>query len=155
MEETQKRVLTIVLLVALVLVVVIGFGRVEYHNELEQSAQEHALIGYVDDSLHEGNIKLRAQDYPQWCRDVGTVQPQVVRFPEGEDGYIGLYANVVYFENRMEKRAWFSGKLLERNSEYYYKVYGPVSAEPVMEWEEPVSDGNRLVAEDYDYMGFK
>ena len=155
MDETQKRVLTILLLVVIVLAVVIGFGRVEYHNELERDAREHALIGYVDDSLHEGVVKLRAQDYPQWCRDVATVKPQVLRFAEGEAGYIGLYANVVYFENRMETRAWFSGKLLERKSEYYYKVYGVVTAEPVMQREEPVPDGNRLVAEDYDYMAFK
>ena len=155
MQEEKKRVLLLVAAVAMVLVIVVGLGRVEFHNELERDRKEHAFLGYLDETVYRGTVLVEAGQYPAWYQKLEAAHPQTVTFAEQTAGRIGLFADVIYCENRCELRTWFSGRLLKRDAEYYWKLESPVSLEPVYEPLKAAIDTAQLKAADYDYMAFQ
>ena len=136
-------------------VVLMGLGRVELHNEIECVVYDDAFIGYVDDTLYSGNVTVTAEQMPEWCRSLGIAGEQEVEFADGISGNIGIFADVIYYENRYELRTWFSGKTLEKDSEYYYRIDGPIKLEAVYQPLECQIDVNNIRGAEYDYTAFK
>ena len=151
----HERLLFLTGLLLMILTVVIGLGRVEFHNELERDVYSDAFLGYVDDAVYSGTVTIRSEQMPEWCQNLGITGEETVEFAEGMRGQIGIFADAVYFENRYERRTWFSGKLLEHASEYYYRLDGPIRLEPVYTPLECEIDVHTIKGADYDYMSFK
>ena len=127
---------------------VLVFGRVEFHNELERSMHKNVFLGYMEVS-GDG----RTQQWPDWTEDFS--KEPVNPFLEETDESIGIFADLVYYENRYERRVWFTGKLLERKSEYYYRVENALYLKPVSERQEIFSFTAPLRGNTYDYKSFR
>ncbi|MBR5319428.1 MAG: hypothetical protein IKU46_07550 [Peptococcaceae bacterium] len=151
----HERLLCLLGLLALLLIAVIGLGRIEFHNELERDVYPDAFLGCVDDAVYSGTVIIQAEQMPEWCQNLGISGEETVVFADGRSGQIGLFADVVYFENRYERRTWFSGKLLEQASEYYCRLDGPIRLEPVYTPLECEINVDTIKGADYDYMSFK
>ena len=136
-------------------VVLLGLGRVELHNEIECDVYDDAFLGYVDDSLYSGDVIVTAEQMPGWCRNLDIAGEQKIEFADGISGNIGIFADVIYYENRYELRTWFSGKTLEKDSEYYYRIDGPIKLEAVYQPLECQIDVNDIRGAEYDYTAFK
>ena len=150
----HERLLFLAGLLMMILTAVIGLGRVEFHNELERDVYSNAFLGYVDETVYSGTVTVGMEQMPEWCQSLGISGEETVVFAEGRSGKIGIFADVVYFENRYERRTWFSGKLLEQASEYYCRLDGPIRLEPVSVPLECEIDVNTIKEADYDYMSF-
>jgi hypothetical protein len=135
--------------------ILLGLGRVELHNEIECDVYDDAFLGYVDDSLYSGDVIVTAEQMPEWCRNLGIAGEQEIEFADGISGNIGIFADVIYYENRYELRTWFSGKTLEKDSEYYYRIDGPIKLEAVYQPLECQIDVNNIRGTEYDYTAFK
>lgn len=148
----HERNIFVGLLLLLVIGAIIGLGRVEFYNEVEQDVKADVFLGYVDETRHYGNVCVKAVQLPSWCQTLKFAENQMIEL--GEDGgYIGIFADVYYLENRYELRTWFSGRLLKRTSEYYYRLKDEIHLRPVYSHNllEPEIDLNQLKTGDYDY----
>lgn len=156
-DNTKKYTKYIVIAVLAILAIVLGLGRIEFHNELERDVIPGALIGYMDDERYFGTLTVSSADWPQWTEAFDRPDETTVTFEyDVLGGRIGIFADLVYYENRYELRTWFSGKLLEHASEYYYKPEGALYLQPVYELNrEPDIPLEQLVPQQYDYMAFK
>ena len=155
-NNTKKYLLYFGVAALIVIGIVVLFGRMEFHNELEREQLPHTLIGYLDDAYYVGDVTVLHEDWPDWTKTFdGYIETTLQFTDEQPGGRIGIFADLIYFENRYEKRSWFSGKLIERASEYYYKPDGPLYLEEVYEpyGDMQVFDG-RLVPQNYDFYAF-
>ncbi len=152
----KKTFLYIGLIVLGVFLLVVLFGRLSFHNELEQDLLPHTLIGYIDDVRYFGDVTVSAEDWPEWTMEYDKLDETSVHFEyDVLGGRIGIFANLVYYENRYELRSWFSGKLLERASEYYYKPEGTLYLAPVYEPDRaPEISLDEMVPQGYDFTAF-
>ena len=153
--KTNERIVCLIALLFLAGGVVIGLSRVELHNELEREVYIEEFLGYVDDEKHSGTVTVTAEDMPQWCRNIGITGEETVEFADGISGQIGIFADVIYFENRYELRTWFSGRTLEGASEFYYRLNSPIQLEPVYQPLDCRIDINNIRGAEYDYTAFK
>lgn len=135
--------------------ILLGLGRVELHNEIECDVYDDAFLGYVDNTLYSGNVTVTAEQMPVWCRNLGITGEQEVEFADGISGNIGIFADVIYYENRYELRTWFSGKTLEKDSEYYYRLNSQIQLKPVYQALDCQIDVNNIRGTEYDYTAFK
>ena len=155
-DNTKKYLLYFGLAVLIIIGLVVLLGRMEFHNELEREQLPHTLIGYLDDAYYVGDVTVLHEDWPDWTKTFdGYIETTLQFTSDGQGGRIGIFADLIYFENRYENRSWFSGKLIERASEYYYKPDGPLYLEEVYEpyGDMQVFDG-RLVPQNYDFYAF-
>ncbi|MBQ3206359.1 MAG: hypothetical protein IJB37_07395, partial [Peptococcaceae bacterium] len=134
-NESTKKYLLYIGLAALILFLIVAFlGRLEFHNELEQEVLPHTLVGYVNDVQYSGDVVVTSDEWPEWTMEYDKPEEVLVHFTEdASGGRIGIFADLIYYENRYERRTWFSGRLLERASEYYYKPEGALYLEAVYE----------------------
>ncbi len=143
-------------IMVLIVVSVVFLGRIEFHNELEQEVISHVLIGYIDEEWHYGTVTVQAKDWPQWAQAYECTAEQSVTFEyDIYGGRIGIFADVMYYENRYERRTWFSGRVVERASEYYYKPTGALYLDTVYELHrEPELSLEQLKPQQYDFSAF-
>ena len=151
----QKNGRYLLLLALAVVLVVVLLGRIEFHNELERDVQDHVLLGYLDEQQYSGTVTVQAEQWPAWTAVFEHDETTTVTFASDSNGRIGIFADVVYFENRYEWRTWFSGRLLKQASEYYYRADGPLVLQPVYDEREPEIDRTELRGLDYDYQSFR
>lgn len=154
LKANERRVYAAAFLL-LAAVVLLGLGRVELHNEIECDVYDDAFLGYVDDTLYSGTVMITAEQMPEWCRNLGIAGEHEVEIADGISGHIGIFADVIYYENRYELRTWFSGKTLEKDSEYYYRINSQIQLEPVYHPLESQIDVNNIRGSEYDYTAFK
>ena len=134
LNNTKKYRRYIVGIVLAIAAVVLLLGRVEFHNELERAVLPHSFLGYLDEAQYTGSINITDTQWPKWAEDYEKPAQQTVDFKEHvEGGRIGIFADLVYYENRYELRTWFSGRLLECDSIYYYRPEGALYLEAVYE----------------------
>lgn len=140
-----------------VLLIVAAFGRVELHSELERQILPHTLIGYVDDVRYFETVRIQASEWPDWAAAFEV--PDVVSVDFESDcfgGRIGIFADLVYYENRYEKRSWLTGHLFTQASEYYYKPEGVLYLEKVSAYNQvPEVPLDEIVPQGYDFMAFR
>lgn len=153
--RANERLVYLIGFLILTAAVLFGLGRVELHNELEQEILEDEFLGYVDSETYRGTVTIKAEQMPQWCKNLSISGEQTVEFADGISGNIGIFADVIYYENRYELRTWFSGKTLEKDSEYYYRLNSSIQLEPVYEPMESRIDVNNIRGAEYDYTAFK
>lgn len=156
-NESTKKYLLYIGLAALILFLIVAFlGRLEFHNELEQDVLPHTLVGYVDDVQYTGDVAVTSDEWPEWTREYDKPEEVLVHFTEdASGGRIGIFADLIYYENRYERRTWFSGRLLEQASEYYYKPEGALYLEAVYEpGKVPEMSITDMVPQNYDFMAF-
>ena len=155
-DNTKKYLLYFGVAALIVIGIVVLFGRMEFHNELEREQLPHTLIGYLDDAYYVGDITILHEDWPDWAQAFdGYIETTLHFTGDAPGGRIGIFADLIYFENRYENRSWFSGKLIERASEYYYKPDGPLYLDQVYEknGDTDVFAG-RIVPQNYDFYAF-
>ena len=155
-DNTKKYLLYFGLAALIIIGLVVLLGRMEFHNELEREQLPHTLIGYLDDAYYVGDVTVLHEDWPDWTKTFdGYIETTLHFTDDAQGGRIGIFADLIYFENRYEKRSWFSGKLIEQASEYYYKPDGPIYLDEVYEQydETKVFDG-RVVPQNYDFNVF-
>ena len=155
-NNTKKYICYLGAMVLLVCTVVVLFGRMEFHTELERDKLPHTLIGYLDDTYYVGDVTVLHENWPDWSKSFDGYVETTLHFNDDQPGgRIGIFADLVYFENRYEKRSWFSGKLIEKASEYYYKPDGPLYLDEVYEQYDDIQvfDG-RVVPQNYDFYAF-
>ncbi|MBR4945077.1 MAG: hypothetical protein IKZ26_06695 [Peptococcaceae bacterium] len=145
----------LIFLLALVSIAIIGFGRVEFHNEIEREVYVDEFLGYADEEFHSGTIIVKAEDMPEWCRKLGVSGEETVEFADGISGQVGIFADVIYYENHYEVRTWFSGKTLDEASEFYYRINSPIQLRPVYQPMECIIDVENIRGGEYDYTAFK
>lgn len=155
MSLKAERRCAIAAIVSCFLLVIIVLGEVEFHNELERDIHENTFLGYIDDDIYTGKILFDEDDFPVWIREVSPVEQQTVCIKEGSSSRVGMYADVVYYENRMEERKWFSGKLKNREQEHYYKIEGKIYLKPADGHEKTTIKFSELKPSDYDYTTFR
>lgn len=156
-DYTKQYLLYIGGVILAIFAVVVLFGRIELHNELERERLPHTLVGYMERSEDGASADSTLWKWPAWTEgfQCEPVEPDLLRaLPD--DGHIGIFADLVYYENRYERRSWFSGRLIKRASEYYYRPEGAIYAEVVYgERIAPEILPEELAAEDYNIYGFK
>ena len=156
-NESTKKYLLYIGLAALILFLIVAFlGRLEFHNELEQEVLPHTLVGYVNDVQYSGDIVVTSDEWPEWAMKYDKPEETMVQFTgDASGGRIGIFADLIYYENRYERRTWFSGRLLEQASEYYYKPEGALYLEAVYEpGKVPEMSITDMVPQNYDFMAF-
>ncbi len=155
-DNTKKYLLYLIAAVLLACVIVVVFGRMEFHNELEREILPHTLIGYMDDKVYDDTAVITKNDWPLWTEAFDRQWEDTLAIDTQQSGArIGIYANLVYYENRYEKRTWFSGKLVERASEYYYKPEGNLYLEAVYTpYPELEINLEQIVPQRYDFYAF-
>ncbi|MBO4948618.1 MAG: hypothetical protein J6C02_05325 [Peptococcaceae bacterium] len=156
-NESTKKYLLYIGLAALIMFLIAAFlGRLEFHNELEQEVLPHTLLGYVDDVQYTGDVVVTSDEWPEWAMEYDKPEEAMIHFTgEASGGHIGIFADLIYYENRYERRTWFSGRLLERASEYYYKPEGALYLEAVYEpGKVPEMSITDMVPQNYDFMAF-
>ena len=155
-DNTKKYLLYFGLAALIVIGIVVLLGRMEFHNELEREQLPHTLIGYLDDAYYVGDVTVLHEDWPDWTKTFdGYIETTLQFTSDGQGGRIGIFADLIYFENRYENRSWFSGKLLERASEYYYKPDGPLYLDQVYEQNDDTEVfAGRIVPQNYDFYAF-
>ena len=157
-DNTKKYMIYLGLTALLVCAIVVLFGRMEFHNELEREVLPHTLIGYLNEkNNYFGAVAVYENEWPEWAEEFDYPKEGAVVFGyERRDARIGIFANLLYYENRYEKRSWFSGKLIERASEYYYKPEGNLYLEAVYPpYPEPEIKLEQIVPQSYDFMAYK
>ena len=155
-ESTKKYLLYIGLAALILFLIVALLGRLEFHNELELEVLPHTLVGYVNDVQYTGDVVVISDEWPEWAMKYDKPEEAMVHFNEyASGGRIGIFADLIYYENRYERRTWFSGRLLERASEYYYKPEGALYLEAVYEpGKMPEMSITDMVPQNYDFMAF-
>ena len=155
-NETAKYLLYIVAAALLLFVIIVLLGRVVFHTELEQEVLPHAFIGYFDDVQYTDDVIVTSEKWPVWAKEFDKPDEVSVQFADdSQGGRIGIFADLIYYENRYERRTWFSGRLLERASEYYYKPEGMLYLEAVYVCgQTPDIPVEKMVPQDYDFMAF-
>ena len=155
-ESTKKYLLYIGLAALILFLIVALLGRLEFHNELELEVLPHTLVGYVDDVQYTGDVVVTSDEWPEWAMKYDKPEEAMVHFTgDVSGGRIGIFADLIYYENRYERRTWFSGRLLERASEYYYKPEGALYLEAVYEpGKVPEMSITDMVPQNYDFMAF-
>ena len=156
-NESTKKYLLYIGLAALILFLIVAFlGRLEFHNELEQEVLPHTLVGYVNDVQYSGDVVVTSDEWPEWAMKYDKPEETMVHFTgDASGGRIGIFADLIYYENRYERRTWFSGRLLEQASEYYYKPEGALYLEAVYEpGKVPEMSITDMVPQNYDFMAF-
>ena len=155
-ESTKKYLLYIGLAALILFLIVALLGRLEFHNELEQEVLPHTLVGYVDDVQYTGDVVVTSDEWPEWAMKYDKPEETMVHFTgDASGGRIGIFADLIYYENRYERRTWFSGRLLEQASEYYYKPEGALYLEAVYEpGKVPEMSIRDMVPQNYDFMAF-
>lgn len=155
-ESTKKYLLYIGLAALILFLIVALLGRLEFHNELELEVLPHTLVGYVDDVQYTGDVAVTSDEWPEWAMEYDKPEEAMIHFTgEASGGHIGIFADLIYYENRYERRTWFSGRLLERASEYYYKPEGALYLEAVYEpGKVPEMSITDIVPQNYDFMAF-
>lgn len=111
------------------------------------------FLGYASEADYLGSLTVDESWLPDQLRALGTAEQQTLFF--AQSGRVGIFADLVYYENRVEERSWLSGKLLRQASEYYYKPDGPL-------WFQPVYDNagvsvplSQIKPSEYDYTAFQ
>lgn len=150
-DNTKQYLLYIGAFVLSVFMVFVLFGRVTLHNELERDVLPHTLIGYIDwDNATE------SWQWPEWTEAFlrqDTLPNDLSERPS--DGCVGIFADLTYCENRYELRSWFSGRLIERASEYYYRPQGPLYLDIVYDCSAELKIvPEELVTHDYNIYDF-
>ena len=155
-DNTKKYLLYLGITALIVIGIVVLFGRMEFHTELEREVLPHTLIGYLDERQYFGTVVVYENQWPQWAESFDYPKEGAVTCGyDRRDARIGIFADVVYYENRYELRSWFSGKLIERESEYYYKPEGPLYLEAVYDSNQVLQLTHEdLVPQSYDFMAF-
>ena len=153
--KSHEKLLFVLILLVGIAGAVIGLGRVEFHNEVEQDVLHDVFLGYVDEATYSGSVTVTAAQMPPWCQAQGITGEQTLTFADGAYGRIGIYADLYDLENRYELRTWFSGRLLERQSEYYYRIKGDIRLEPVYAPLAAQIDVADIQVPDYDISTFK
>lgn len=157
--DNSKRYLKyVVLFILFVLAVVVFLGRIEFHNELERNVLPHTFLGYLDETYYSDSVEITKGAWPEWTDSFDKVEQETIHFSdELEGGYIGIYADLIYYENRYEMRTWLSGRLLEQAAEYYYKPEGPLYLEAIYTKKElaPDIEQSQIVPQQYNYMAFQ
>ena len=156
-NESTKKYLLYIGLAALILFLIVAFlGRLEFHNELEQEVLPHTLVGYVNDVQYSSDVVVTSDEWPEWAMEYDKPEEAMIHFTgEASGGHIGIFADLIYYENRYERRTWFSGRLLEQASEYYYKPEGALYLEAVYEpGKVPEMSITDMVPQNYDFMAF-
>lgn len=154
---TKQYLRYIGILIIAILCIVLLFGRMEFHNELERQVLPHTLIGYVNEAHYWDMVPVTAEEWPDWASQFHKPDEALISFvQDGPGGRIGIFADLVYYENRYEKRTWLTGRLLVQEAEYYYKPEGALYLEAVYE-PDLVSEINlqELVPQEYDFMAFR
>lgn len=155
--DNTKKYLIYIALSAIVLVgIVVLLGRMSFHTELEREVLPHTLIGYLDDETYFDTVTISDAQWPEWALAFDRPEEASVRFDNTvSGGHIGIFADLIYYENRYELRSWFSGKLIERASEYYYKPNGALYLEAVYAAQDmpevPIAE---IMPQQYDFMAF-
>lgn len=160
MDETRstKYYLLRIGLAALILFGIVALlGRMEFHTELEREVLPHTLIGYMDEVCYIGDVMVSADDWPEWAHEYDKPDEAAIHFTNAmPGGRIGIFADLIYYENRYERRTWFSGRLIEKASEYYYKPEGVLYPEAVYEQDKlPEVSVEDMVPQQYDFMAFQ
>ena len=155
MTQKQERKYALLTILLCVVFVVVLFGKVEFHNELERVTYKNTYLGVIDEKRYSGNTFFEEEDFPVWIRELYPVEAQAVQLEEKQEKKIGMFADVVFYENRMEERKWFSGKLKNRNAEYYYKIEGKIYLRPISGNEKIEIQLSELKPTDYDYTTFR
>ncbi len=150
----QKELRYLCALLFLIVGVVLVFGRMEFHNELQKDIQRHTFLGYLDEQQYQGRVHVSAEQWPSWTAVFETERDVILDFAPDKSGRIGIFADLVYYENRYERRVWFSGRLLEQDSEYYYRQDGPLYLEAVYEPQQVAIHIAELRNNAYDYQSF-
>lgn len=134
-SDSVKNYLLPILSAAVILFCIVALlGRIQLSTELERDVLEHTLIDYVDENTYCEMTMVKAEQWPAWTKEYDCYDgDMVLYFDESHPGRIGIFADVIYYEKRHELRTWFSGRLLERNSEYYYKPAGELYLDEVYE----------------------
>lgn len=153
-RNLQKEIRYLCVFIFLIVGVVFVFGRVEFHNELQKDVQRHVFLGYLDGQQYQGKVHVLAEQWPLWTADFETTREMVLDFAPDKSGRIGIFADLVYYENRYERRVWFIGRLLEQDSEYYYRQDGPLYLETVYEPQQVAVHIAELRSNAYDYQSF-
>ena len=155
-NETAQYLLYIVAVALLLFVIIVLLGRVVFHTELEQEVLPHAFIGYFDDVQYTDDVIVTSEKWPVWAKVFDKPDEVSVQFADdSQGGRIGIFADLIYYENRYERRTWFSGRLLERALEYYYKPEGALYLEAVYEpGKVPEMSIRDMVPQNYDFMAF-
>ncbi len=151
----HERLFLLIAFLVITAAAVIGWGRMEFHNEMEREVHVDEFLGYVDDNIYSGTVTIHAEQMPQWCQELGITGEETVEFADGISGKVGMFADVIYYENRYEVRTWFTGRTLEQASEYYYRLNSPIQLEPVYQPMECYIDVNNIKDADYDYTTFE
>lgn len=153
----KKKILLLLVLGVTVGLILLLSGRVEFHNELEREVRQDVFLGYIEKlpASDENCVTITAEQYPSWCKAICEIEPQTMVLGKDDGRCIGIFADVVYYENRYELRRWFSGTVLKRNSEYYYKLDAPLRLRLLEDGREPEIDIMQIRAGDYDYMAYK
>ena len=156
-NDRKKRIWFLLILgVAIGLILLLG-GRMEFHTELEREVRQNVFLGYVENipAPDKGCVVITAERYPSWCQGVCEIETQTISWGKDSGQCVGVFADVVYYENRYELRNWFSGHLLKRTSEYYYKLDTPLQLRFLEEGRKPEIDIGEIRAVDYDYTAYK
>ncbi len=151
----HERLALLIAFLVVTAVAVIGWGSMEFHNEMERAVYVDEFLGYVDDNTYSGTVTITAEQMPEWCQELGITGEQTIEFADGISGQIGMFGDVIYYENRYEKRTWFSGRIIEQASEFYYRLNSPIHLEPIYQPLECQIDVNNIKGGDYDYSAFK
>lgn len=152
MKQKNERYLILFLLTVVALV--IGLGRMEFHNELEREELQNVFLGYLDAGDYKGAVTISREQWPVWTKNMEVASATTITFKSDTGGRIGIFADLVYYENRFERRTWLTGKLLKQNSEYYYRQDGFLRLQAVYEKMTPEIDLKQLKGLDYDYTKF-
>lgn len=155
MKKLNKQEALFLAFFLVLLLVILGFGRVEYHNELEKQFYPNVFLGYLDDQIYTNKKTVTIDQLPDWCQKMKIDAPLVVSFSNGANGRIGIFADLVYYENRFERRTWFSGKLLKRDAEYYYKQEGTLYLLPLDDTEIVWVELQQIKPMSYNYKEFR
>ena len=110
----------------------------------------------MNDVQYTGDVVVTSDEWPEWAMKYDKPEEAMVHFTEdASGGRIGIFADLIYYENRYERRTWFSGRLLEQASEYYYKPEGALYLEAVYEpGKVPEMSITDMVPQNYDFMAF-
>ena len=152
MTQKKQQRLFLCLLLAAILLAVGLLGQLVFHNELEREVVPAAFLGYASETYYTGTLTVDESWLPDQLQTLGSAEQQTLSFPQR--GRVGIFADLVYYENRVEERKWLSGKLLRWDSEYYYKPDSPLWFQPVYETLTPIPWGE-IRPSDYDYMAFQ
>ena len=98
-NNTKKYLLYFGVAALIVIGIVVLFGRMEFHNELEREQLPHTLIGYLDDAYYVGDITILHEDWPDWTKTFdGYIETTLYFTDDQPGGRIGIFADLIYQE---------------------------------------------------------